>query len=67
MGENLLEIKTKRRSQAFHNSVTNVINVVGKSISSITMWNNVNQLRKHDFSCEAVVNKLKDRKLFLIK
>ena len=67
MVENLLEIKTKRRSQAFHNSVTNVTNAVSESISSVTMWNIVNQLGKHDFSCGAVLNKLKDRKLCLIK
>ena len=44
-----------------------VKNAVGESISSITMWNIVNQLGKHDFSCGAVVNNLKDRKHFLIK
>ena len=42
-------------------------NAVGKSISSVTMWNIVSQLGKRDFSCGAVVNNLKDRKLFLIK
>ena len=39
-------------------------NTVGESISSVTTLNIVNQLRKHDFSCGAVVNNLKDRKLF---
>ena len=48
-------------------SVHYVANAVGESISSVTMWNIVNQLGKHDFSCVAVVNNLKDRKLFLIK
>ena len=44
-----------------------VTNAVGKSISSVTMWNTVNQLVKHDLSCGTEVNNLKDRKLFLIK
>ena len=52
MGENLLEILTKRRSQEFYNSldVHYVTGAVGESISSVTMWNFVNQLGKHDFS-----------------
>ena len=37
---------------------------VGESISSITMYNIVNQLGKNDFSCGLVVNNLKDRKFF---
>ena len=41
-------------------SVTNV----GKCISSITMYNTVNQLGKLDFSCGSLVNNLKDRKIF---
>ena len=41
-------------------SVTNV----GESISSITMYNIVNQLGKHNFSCGLIVNNLKDRKTF---
>ena len=41
-----------------------VTNAVGRSISSVAMWNIVNQLGKHDFSCGAVVNNLKGRKLF---
>ena len=44
-----------------------VTNAVGKIISSVTMWNTVNQLVKHDLSCGTEVNNLKDRKLFLIK
>ena len=59
MVESLLEILTKRRSQIFH-SVTDV----GESVSSITMYNIVNQLCEHDFSCGSVVNNLKDRKVF---
>ena len=43
-----------------------VKNTVDESISSVIMWNIVNQLGKHDFSCGLVVNNLKDRKLFLI-
>ena len=42
-------------------------NAVGKSISSVTLWNIVNQLGKHDLSGGAVVNNLKYRKLFLTK
>ena len=37
---------------------------VGESISSITMYNIVNQLGKNDFSCGLVVNNLKDRNFF---
>ena len=38
-------------------------NVIGESISTITIWNIVNELGKHDFSSGFVVNNLKDRKL----
>ena len=43
--ENLLEILTKRRSQAFYKliDVHSVVNVIGESISAIRMWNIVNQ------------------------
>ena len=41
-------------------SMTNV----GESISSITMYNIVNQLGKRNFSYGSVVNNLKDRKIF---
>ena len=47
-------------SQYFIISVHYVPNAVGESISSVTMWNIVNELGKHDFSCGAVVNNLKD-------
>ena len=70
MMDNLLEILTKRKSQAFYSSLYRcplAINAVGESISSVTMWNIVNQLGKHKFSCAAVVNNLKDWKLFVIK
>ena len=59
-GENLLKILTKRRS-------LDVTNAVGESISSVTMWNIVNQLGKHEFSCGSVVNNLKGRELVVIK
>ena len=42
-------------------------NAVSGSISLVTSWNIVKKLGKHDFSRGAVVNNLKDRKLFLIK
>ena len=35
-------------------------NAAGESISLVTMSNIVNQLGKHDFSCGAVVNNLKE-------
>ena len=35
-------------------------NAAGESISLVTMRNIVNQLGKHDFSCGAVVNNLKE-------
>ena len=43
--ESLLEILTKRRSQAFYKliDVHSVIDVIGESISSMRMWNIVNQ------------------------
>ena len=43
--ESLLEILTKRRSQAFYKliDVHSVVNVIGESISAIRMWNIVNQ------------------------
>ena len=52
MVESLLEISIKRRSQRFYEpiDVHSIKNVIGKSISSIGMWNSVNHLGKHDFS-----------------
>ena len=43
----------KRRSDTFCKPVDvhSVTNVVGESISSITMGDIANQLGKHDFSC----------------
>ena len=42
---NLLEISTKRRSQAFGKLIDahSVTNFIGESIYSISMWNIVNQ------------------------
>ena len=64
--ENLLEILTKRRIWKFYNSldVYYLTNAAGELISQITMWNMVNQLGKHDFSCVSVVNNVKDSKFF---
>ena len=41
-----------------------VANNVDESISSISIWNIVNQLGKYDISCLSVVNNLKERQLF---
>ena len=53
MLESLLAMLTKRRSQAFCKvtDVHYVTNVVAERIYSVRMWNIVNQLDKHDFSC----------------
>ena len=58
IAESLPEILTKKNNSdvlqdvhSFYIDVHSVTNVVGKSISSISMWNIVNQLGKHDFSC----------------
>ena len=39
--------------------LSSMINVVGQSISSMNMWNIVNQLGNHDFSCNWAGNNLK--------
>ena len=53
MVERLLETLTKRRGQTFYNTadIQSATNDFGKSIflSSISMWDIVNQLGKHDF------------------
>ena len=64
-GELTRNINQKKKSDVSQepvdvHSVTNI----GESISSVTMYNFVNQLGKHDFSCGSIVNNLKDRKLF---
>ena len=41
-----------------------VTNAISESISSINIWNIVNQLGKYDTSCGTVVNDLKERHLF---
>ena len=63
--ESLLEILTNRRSQVYKIiDVHSVTNVLGESISSMRMWNIVNQWGNYDsFSCELVVNNLKEKKL----
>ena len=50
-GGELLEILTKRRSQAFYKliEVHSVTNILGEIISSINMWNIVNLSSKYDF------------------
>ena len=49
--ENLLKTLTKRRSQAFYKlvDVQSVTIVLGESISSVNMWNIVNQQGQYDF------------------
>ena len=51
--DSLLETLTKRKSQTFyrHIDLHSVTNAIGKVISSISKWNIVNQLGKHDFPC----------------
>ena len=64
MVESLIEISTKR-SQTFHKTVdVHSVTKSGESISSITMHNIVNQLRKRDFAYGSAVNNLKGRKFF---
>ena len=41
-----------------------MVDAISESISSISIWNIVNQLGKYDFSCGLVVNNLKERQLF---
>ena len=47
--------------QACRCPLHSVINAIGKTISSISIWNIVNQLGKYNFSCRPVVNKLEDQ------
>ena len=62
----LLEILTKRRSQTFFKPVDvhYVTNAMGESISSISIWNIMNQLGRYDFSFGLVVNNLRERQRF---
>ena len=70
--KSLLEKLTKRRSGTFCKleDVNCVRNTIGAIFSSISMWNIVNQLSKHDFFLLLdfppgnVVNNLKGRKIF---
>ena len=63
MVECLLEILTKRRSELFYKPIDahSVTDAKGEIVSSISMWNIVNQLGKHDFSCGWKVNNLRKR------
>ena len=66
MLESLLETLSKRRSQVFYKPVDvhSLTNPIDKSISSISIWDIVNQLGKYYFSCGLVVNNLTERQLF---
>ena len=57
-------INQKKKSDNIQLDAHYLTNAVGESISPITMWNIMNQLGKHDFSCVWVVNNLKDRIFF---
>ena len=57
MVESLLEILLRE-------DLHSVANTVGEGISSISKWNIVNQLGKHDLSCGCLVCNLKGRKTF---
>ena len=63
-GELTRNINQKKKSNVLQLDVHYLANAVGERISSITMWDIVNQLGKHDFSCVSVVNNLKDRNFF---
>ena len=41
-----------------------MINVEDENVSSISMWNILNQLVKHEFSCGLAVSNLKQKKTF---
>ena len=60
-------INQKKKSEDLQLDAHYLTNAVGECISPITMWNIVNQLGYHDFSCVSEVNNLKDRNFFLIK
>ena len=51
--ESLVEIINKRRSSKFYRDIDlhSVANAVDEVISSISKWNIVNQLGRHDFPC----------------
>ena len=61
----MVESIPKRGSQNNPNpnkpvDVHSVVNAIGESVSSISIWNIVNELGKIDFSCGSVVNNLKE-------
>ena len=72
MLKSLLEELTKRRSETFCKleDANSVRNTIGAILSSVSMWNIVKQLRKHDifllldFPSGNVVNNLKGKKIF---
>ena len=66
-GELARNINQKKKSEVLQLDARYLTNAAGEPISLITMWNIVNQLGKHNFSCVLVVSNLKDRKFFLIK
>ena len=68
-GELPRNINQKKKSEVLQQSIDvhYPTDAVGELSSPITMWNIVNHLGKHNFSCFSVVNNLKDRKFFLIK
>ena len=60
-GELTRNINQKNKSGVLQVYVHSVRNAIEDSISSISIWNIVNQLGKYDFSCgPPVVNNLKD-------
>ena len=64
-GELTGDINQKKKSNVSQQPVdVHSVSNAGESISSISLYNIVNQLGKHDFSYGSVVNNLKERKLF---
>ena len=66
MEASLLEILTKRRSQAFCKpvGVHSGTNPISESIFSTSIWNIGKQLGKFDYSCGPAANKSKERQIF---
>ena len=54
MVKSVLGILTKRRRQAFYKPIDlhSLTNVADEGISSMSKYNIVHQLGKHDFSCD---------------
>ena len=61
-GELIRNINQQKNLEVLQQSIDvyYLTNAEGELISTITMWNMVNQLGKHDFSCLTVVNNVKD-------